>query len=215
MGIIKGGPNGEVTGRIGNTVYYILNGQNIVRKIGVHVDNPSPAQLRNRLITRLTSLCLNKFMAMINVGFNIEYLNTNIQPFNLAVKLNKSKIVKGTYPDFQIDYSKIVLSQGILDPGADLQVVVLENVMTFSWTGDPNMTWESSTDQVMMIAYFPEEERTIVKIDGNKRNEWSDQLIIPPSLVGKYAETYIAFVAADRKQVSDSTYLGSINGANL
>ena len=132
----------------------------------------------------------------------------------MAVEINKHKMFKGEYPNFEIDFPQLELSRGILKPGENLQVTANNDAITFSWMADPIMQWPESTDQVMMLAYFPLQNRTVCKIGGNTRTTGSDQLVLPPTLVGQFAETFFAFVSADRKQVSDSTYTGSINSQN-
>ncbi|MFP5082054.1 DUF6266 family protein [Pedobacter sp. JCM 36344] len=211
MGILKNGLNGPVKGRVGKIVYYELNGQNVSRSIGVIPENWTIPQLSVRMKTSISSKLLKHLKAFFNVGFSIEIKGTTQNTFNMAVGINSQKMMTGVYPNFNVDFSKLVLSRGLLNPGADLQASVTEEVISFTWAATPTMQWPESTDLVMMIAYFPEKERSLVTIGGNARNTGADQLTLPPSLKGLRAETYIAFVAADRKQVSDSTYLGSLN----
>jgi hypothetical protein len=211
MGISKNGPNGPVTGRVGNLVYYMLNGQPVVRSIGKITKAASVPQLSARKITRISSKRLKMFKAFLKVGFSIEITGTTQNAFNMAVSVNKRAMMTGVYPNFQVDYSKLVLSRGILKPGEELNVSATDEAIFFTWKAEEKMAWPESTDLVMMLAYFPELDRTIVKISGNARNTGADQMPIPPSLKDAHSETYIAFVAADRLQVSDSTYLGSLN----
>ena len=211
MGISKNGPNGPVTGRVGNLVYYMLNGQPVVRSIGKIMKAASVPQLSSRKVTCISSKLLKMFKPFIKVGFSIEIIGTNQNAFNMAVSVNKRAMMTGVYPNFQVDYSKLVLSRGILKPGEELKVSATNQAISFTWKAEEKMAWPESTDLVMMIAYFPGLDRTIVKVGGNARNTGADQMPIPPSLKDEYSETYIAFVAADRLQVSDSTYLGSLN----
>ncbi|MEJ7560730.1 MAG: DUF6266 family protein [Pedobacter sp.] len=213
MGISKNGPNGQVTGRVGKLVYYMLNGQLVSRTIGKTIKEPTLPQLKVRSKNSLSSKLLKKFKPFFNVGFSIEIKDTTMNAFNMAVALNGQTILTGNYPDFEFDYSKLVLSRGLLKKGEQLQASATDDYISFTWATVEKMPWPESTDLVMMIAYFPGKERALVKIGGNARNTGADQLALPPSLKGLQAETYIAFVAADRKQVSDSTYLGSLNSA--
>lgn len=47
MAIADNGPQGRHYGKIGNMVYYTLNGQNIGRKIGRKTKPPTEAQFRH------------------------------------------------------------------------------------------------------------------------------------------------------------------------
>lgn len=211
MGILNNGPHGPVTGRVDNLVYYVLNGKNVVRKIGRTTKPPTEAQLNARKITKLSSEFFSLLLDFINVGFGIAARGTDKSPFNLVVKENKKRMFKGVFPDLEIDYSQLVISQGTLKAGKGFEVASTPEAINFSWEANPMMPWEESTDQVMMLAYFPFEERVIFKIFGNNRVTGADQLDLPESLGDKYAETYVAFISADRTKVSDSTYTGSIN----
>jgi len=211
MAVSKGGLNGPVVGRLNNLVSYILNGQVVTRTIGVITSESTVPQLSVRLKTSISSKLLKVFQQFFNVGFSIEVQGTTQNTFNKAVQINSQKMMAGIYPKFEVDYSKIELSRGILKKGENLLAVATEEHISFTWAADPKMAWPESTDLVMMIAYFPQEDRSIVKIGGNAGSTGADALTLPPSLKGFHAEPYMAFVAADRKQVSDSTYLGSLN----
>jgi hypothetical protein len=211
MGISKNGPNGQVTGRVGKLVYYNLNGQPVTRTIGKTSKDSTLPQLSVRTKTAISSKLLKKFQPFFNVGFSIEIKETTMNAFNMAVAINSRKMMTGVYPDFKVDYSKLELSRGLLKQGEQLQASATDEAISFTWAIGEKMPWPESTDLVMMIAYFPEKERALVRIGGNARDTGADELALPPSLKGLHAEIYIAFVAADRKQVSDSTYLGSLN----
>ena len=73
------------------------------------------------------------------------------------------------------------------------------------------MSWPEVAEQVMMLAYFPDQDRTEYVLFGNDRISGTAELELPPSLQGKYMETYLSFIAADRKQVANSVYTGSFN----
>jgi hypothetical protein len=214
MGISKGWPNGHYIGRIGNIIYYMLNGQYVSRTVGPRKKKATLPQLRSRLKTSMSSKLLKQFKPFFDIGLSIEVLNTNQNPFNMAVSINSRKMMKGIYPDFQIDYSEIELSRGILKKGENLKANATKKAILFTWDAPEKMPWPESSDLVMMIANFPSKKRSIIKIGGDARNTGADQLKLPVSLQGHHAEVYIAFVAADRKQVSDSTYLGSLTSPN-
>ncbi|MHA4896089.1 DUF6266 family protein [Pedobacter sp. PWIIR3] len=211
MGILTNGPHGAITGRVDNLVYYVLNGKNVVRKIGKSYKEPTLPQLRAREITKLSSEFFSRMLDFINVGFGITALGTDKNAFNLAVKENRPQMFKGEYPNLEIDYSRLVVSSGFLKPGEELSSSASAEGISFNWKTDPKMPWAESTDQVMLLAYFPEQDKVVYKLFGNSRIVGNDSLALKPSLLGKYAETYVCFISADRKQISDSIYTGSVN----
>jgi hypothetical protein len=214
MAINNNGPGGMFNGRLGNIVYYTLNGRQVSRTIGKRLNKPTDNQIKARATTKMCSELLNHFRSMFDVGFSIEAQGTDLNSFNIAVKVNRKLMFGGDYSNYSINYSKLIFSRGVLNPGENLELSNTNDTITFKWKTDDKMQWPESADQVMMLAYFPGQNKVVHKIHGNVRKAGSDQLHLPPSLRGVYAETYIAFVSADRKAVSNSTYTGSINPLN-
>lgn len=80
------------------------------------------------------------------------------------------------------------------------------------------MSYVRSRDQVMMLAYMPENKEAEYLDSGARRITGQDFLLIGrnygsvnlPELY-TYAEVYIVFVANDRDSITDSYYCGRIN----
>ncbi|WEK18971.1 MAG: DUF6266 family protein [Candidatus Pedobacter colombiensis] len=211
MGIINNGLHGPFKGRIDNTVYYMLKNKNVSRQIGINTKPPSELQLRNRLVTKLSSKFMCALKDFIETGFGIEAKLMDDNAYNQAIKHNKSQIIEGTYPDLKIAYPQVILSKGLLKPAEKWEVTQIPMGLQFTWQTDPKIAWPEAVEQVMMLAYFPDQNRTEYMLFGNERISGSAELELPPSLQGKYMETYLSFIAADRKQVANSVYTGSFN----
>lgn len=211
MGILHAGLHGPFKGRIGNTVYYMLGGKNVSRQIGENNKPPSELQLRNRLATKLSGKFFCEVRAFIETGFSAEAKLIADNAYNTAVKNNKQQMIKGLYPNLELDYSKILVGKGVLKPATGWQVDQTTMGLHFTWETDPKTAWPESIEQVLLLAYFPVEKRTAYVLFGPKRSDGTAELEIPPSLQGKYMETYLSFASADRKQVADSVYTGSFN----
>lgn len=211
MAIAENGPGGNHRGKLGNTVYYMLNGKNVSRIIGRSVKPATELQLKSRLETKMSSALLSRLKDFLHTGFALAAIKTNDNAFNEAVKANKKNIFKGTYPNLEFAYDRLFVSQGQLKPAQNWQVTQTEIGLQYTWDTDPEMPWPEATDQVMMLAYFPGEEKVFFNLFGKSRLSGSDVLEIPPSLQGKYMETYVSFIAANRKQVANSSYTGSFN----
>lgn len=209
MGKVKNGLHGTFTGKVGNMVYYVLNGENVCREIGENLKPPTEKQLKTRAEIKMVSEFLSSLSAFIKVGFNPEALGVGHNPHNIGMKYNRNYIIKGTYPNLEIAYDKVVVSRGFLKPVKNFVAVQTADFIKYSWETNPQMAWPESTDQVMMLAYFVESKKIVYKLFGNSRLSGSDELQIPESLVGEQMETYISFISEDRKNVADSTYTGS------
>ncbi len=211
MAIAKNGLFGSHTGKVGNLVYYELNGKNVVREIGKNTKPPTEKQLKVQMETELMSSFFSKVLPFIRVGFSIARLGTALNAHNIGMKQPRELIIKGLYPDLGLAFDQIVLSTGKLTPAVEPEAAQVAEGLRFSWHTDPQMEWPASNDQVMMLAYFPEEEVIAYQLFGSNRLSGTDVLDIPEILQDKYMETYISFVAADRKDLANSTYMGSFN----
>lgn len=211
MGIASNGPHGNHRGRIGNIVYYVLNGKNVAREIGKTTKPPTLAQLKVRSEIKLMAQFLKPLKEFINVGFGIEQLGTDKNAFNLAMEYNRPQAIKGTYPSLEIAYDKVQLSKGPLKTAENIHVEEIPAGLRFNWDTNPQMAWQESTDQAMVLVYFPQQKKVFYTLFGNSRLSGSMEQEIPASLRGKHMESYISFISADRRQVSESIYAGRFN----
>ncbi len=211
MAIAENGPNGHHKGKIGNVVYYVLNGKNVSREIGFTTKPPTESQLSARMATKISSQMLRKLLDFINTGFRPEAIYARDNAFNQAMKHNKKNMIKGIYPNLEIAYERLLLSKGTLKPAENWRIEKTAKGLRFEWDTDPQMAWPEATDQVMMLAYFPKQETVIYSLYGDSRLSGSSELEIGSSLQPEYMETYLSFVAADRAQVANSIYTGHFN----
>jgi hypothetical protein len=209
MGKVINGLHGIFTGRIGNMIYYVLNGENVCREIGENLNPPTERQLKARAEVKMIGKFLSALSAFINVGFSTEPPKAGYNSYNFAMKYNRNNIIKGTYPNLEIAYDKVLVSKGVLKPARNFVAVKTAHSIKFSWDTNPKMAWPESTDQVMMLAYFVESKKIVYSLFGNSRLSGSDELQIPESMAGEQMETYISFISVNRKGVADSIYTGS------
>lgn len=205
------GPLGPAYGSVGNFTFYELNGQAVVRKKANFIDKPSDAQLLVRSGMKAVMEFFSRIKPFLKTGFINESRGTPQSYFNVATSYNRRYAVKVEGDRFVMDYSAVKLSQGNAAPVKDATAELTSSRLTFSWFVDETLNWRSQNDQVMMMAYFPEEESAFYQTSGARRIAGQDLLPLPASVLDKRMELYIAFVADDRLSVSDSVYLGRIN----
>lgn len=218
MAKIIGGPFGLISGKLGNRVYYIVNGQQRSRIAGRQMKPPTPKQLANMSRMKVTFEFAKTMGLFLEMGFGPEAAVENMQPRNAAVRYIRRRALKGEYPDIEIDYAKLLLSRGwlpgLLDAGVsgagDTDAGLL---LRYYWTVDlKDSDWPRCNDQVMLMAYCPEvldaDERACFKLTGARRIAGEDVLEVPLTWAGKAVEVYISVISEDRKSVADSQYLG-------
>lgn len=123
----------------------------------------------------------------------------------------------GEYPDYRIDFSKVVVSKGDLPVPLNASVTLSGNLLTFKWDIEPQTGSTRNEDQVMLLAYLPDTKNAASIVGGPGRSVGEAVLKIFPQTGDGTAngkdtavETYIAFISKGREQVSDSVYLRRI-----
>jgi hypothetical protein len=211
MGIAKNGPFGMHVGKVGNLVYYELNGKNVVREIGKSSKPPTEKQLKVQMETTFMSSFFSKIVPFIRPGFAAESERTKLNAHNICMKQDRREVIAGIYPDLELAYDHLEVSRGTLRPAVTPMLGQSPEGLQFSWHTDPKMDWPESSDQVMLLAYFPEIKELVYKIFGNSWFAGADTLEIPVELQEQRMEVYISFIAADRTAQANSTYMGRLN----
>jgi predicted amidohydrolase len=211
MGILRDGITGFVTGKVGDMVFYVLNGENVVRHAGKSVKPRSEAQLANQAKMALVNLVLKPLLEFVNIGFAHVAQDDRSNPYNRAVSYNKINAIAGVYPDLLIDYGKVLVSKGKLSVVQGGTVELVAEGLKFGWLFDSDMPYPRENDRAMLLAYFPVLGSAVYSLEGASRKAGADLLVLPGELLAEPMEVYIAFVAANGKSVSNSVYLGRLN----
>lgn len=204
------GINGPFIGRVGNTVGYILNGINVIRAVGAFHGQYTPKQLANHQRMSLISSLSTVIQEFLKFGFSAVAAPTKQGHTNHSISVNKEKAVKGAYPHLETDFSKLIVAQGTVAMPKNPVVNVVNNNLEYSWEADMKAEGAENSDQVMLLAYFPESQKAIVMASGARRTVEMEVLEIPISEKNRAVETYIAFVSDDRKNASNSVYMGQL-----
>ncbi|WP_442589895.1 DUF6266 family protein [Pedobacter sp. AW31-3R] len=212
MAVIRSGPLLDLSGTIDGWTYSPQpNGTTVVKRKNKKRSKPAtPGQQANENDTGLFA----KFMAPINgfvsVGYELEAKKLGLNPYNAMVKCMRKNAFKGEYPDRSIDFSKILVSKGTL-PIPVAKASITDAGLAFSWdtTEIPHATHHS--DQVMLLAYFPKSKDAVYVTGGAARHVGKDLLNLRGIKKGEDAEVYISFLTDDRKNISNSVYLGKFS----
>ncbi|WP_316819442.1 DUF6266 family protein [Pedobacter gandavensis] len=209
MAIIKnilGVPNGK----IGDMVFYQRKGKTICKTIG-KTAQLSPLQLANCQAMSVTTTLLRHMLKFINLGYGLQAKGTDQHPHNLATAYHKKYALKGVYPNIEVDYAKVMLSQGDLSVITDIKVEKLSTGIQFSWDPKLNYKREEHDDLVMILLYFKNKKRVEEHLNAAKRSDGQVFLLINEEEILLPTAIYIALRSADGTQVSDSKYLGTLN----
>jgi hypothetical protein len=132
------GAFGEFKGKLGNLVSYNLKGKTVVRHIGKSKKPPTEAQLAVRQRMAAVIKFLRPALAFINAGFELAVEGTDRHPHNEATAYNYKNALQGEYPNISMDYSKVLVSMGALEPAINAQA---------NLTLSPDMNWAIKNDR--------------------------------------------------------------------
>lgn len=202
---------GELSGKIGNLVSYNLKGKNIVRRIGKNNKPATVAQLAVRQKIAVVNKFLRATLGVINAGFELEVAGTYINQHNAAISYNTKNATQGQYPNISMDYSKVLVSKGNLEPAIKPQATLTGAILTLTWELSEDITWGIKNDRTMLLIYCPELNLATYVLSGARRSSGKDDTALPANYIGKELHIYIAFKASNGKSISDSVHLLPLN----
>jgi hypothetical protein len=208
---------GNMRGRLADAVFskwktlYVAKGRPGKRKN----KNPDAPLSKQNLRIQMISTAQSYFADYISIGFSSKYAKAT--PYTRALKNNLKHAIKGTYPDFEIDYSKFIVSQGPRE-------VAWGGKMYFEPSSFLRVTWkipkvcdvnEIGDDTAYIVVYQPGGKFVYTFKHGRftalRRDlTYRARLTYDPELPGGgIVHVWIFFISPDGKQSSDSIYLGS------
>jgi len=209
MGKIAQGILGGLSGKVGNVIGGSWKGIDYIRIKPSSVANPrTEGQVNQRNRFTVTLEFLQAIKPFIKQGY--KSLAIKKTEFNAAMSYILNNAVTGTAPNFNVDYNDALVSRGglsgVLNGTTDL---TNPGEVTFDWDDNSAEGNANTTDKAMLLVYNPSKKESISVVDGNVRTAETQTVVIPNTYSGDTVELFAAFITADGRQVSNSTYLGS------
>ena len=209
MARFKNGILGPFSGKIGDMVGYMLNGECIGRaKPRKKKGPPTPKEIANRAKFGFVQQWLQPLTPFFRIGF--KNYNPKFQGFTAAKSYNSKNAVVGSYPDFQIDPALALVSYGPLDQSQTASVASEEPMsITVRWSGGNT----GSLQKVMILLYEIEAGSVLMDTSATWRVNEIFKWVLKPQHSGRKYHVYIAFVDSDMTHQSTSQYLGAVTVA--
>lgn len=209
MGTIKKGIIGGFAGKVGPVIGSSWKGIPYMKTRPEKVANPRTAgQMNHRGKLVKTIRFLSPLKQFLKAGFC--ELAVRMTEFNAAMSYNYHHAVTGSYPEFAIDYPRVLVSRGTLAGALNPQVKAEEGRLTFTWQNNADNMQVMDTDRVLLLAYHPGRQKAVCLIAGNTRDIGFQQLPIPSLFLGEELHCYLAFQNMEKTSASNSQWLGSI-----
>lgn len=210
MGKYKKGILGAFSGKIGTVVGSSWKGIEYMRSL------PRPStkaatdqQMIQRAKFALVSAFFRSASALINMGY--QSLAQGKSGYNVATSDFIADAIIGTYPDFEIDFSKVLFSKGTLTGAYGVNAVSESGSVKVSWDDNSNSGTAKASDQIVILVYNPDKGQFVYDINtGALRSAAEDTLLMPVEFLGDTVEVWVAFMTPDKKIFSTSMYVGQV-----
>lgn len=211
MGTYKKGILGSFSGKVGTVVGSSWNGIEYMRSLPKpSTKAPTDLQLQQRIKLALAAGFLRPISSLVNLGY--KSLAVKKSGYNVATAQVIAEAITGTYPEFEIDYSKVLFSKGNLTgPWNAVSSSVMPAVLNITWTDNSGSGTAKATDKAVLLVYNQYKSQFVFITDtGAERSSGSDTLALPSIFSGDTVEVWIAFISADKKTISTSIHAGQV-----
>jgi hypothetical protein len=209
MGTIKKGILGGFSGKVGTVVGGSWKGISYMRSLPQKVKNPrTQGQRSQRSKFALTLNLLKPMTALLRTGWKL-YAHRQ-SPFNAATSYTLANAITGTYPDYSVDVSKVLVSRGALTPATNGSATDTGGSVAISWDDNSGVGSAKQTDKALIAILNLEKGEAITNDAGAERNTGTQTVLLPADWSGDEVQAYLGFVSEDGKEVANSVYLGAI-----
>lgn len=213
MGKISQGVLGGFSGKLGNVVGASWKGIDYMRIKPANVANPkTQGQLDQRSKFALVLNFLQSMTVFVRLGFKL-YATKKTQ-FNSAMSYLLGNAITGAYPDFTLDYSKVLVSKGNLTGAVNASAVSdTPGEVAYAWDDNSGSGSAAATDVALLLAYSPAKNISVYLTSGAVRSDGAATLNLPNDFSGDDVEVYLGFMSGDATDVANSVHLGTVTVA--
>ena len=210
MAIVQNPITGRSKKKFGTAVFSKQFGKNTMRTKPIEVSNPKTLpQKQQRLKFTLMVELARMFLGFIRIGF--KQVAMGMSQFNMFMKSNIYDVITGVYPNYSIDFTKLIVSKGTLT-GADGGTVAAAATrkVNIGWNDNTGTGDALATDKAMQLAINYDKGAVLQDTASKTRADLSGVLTAPLSWVGDEVHVYLAFMDASGARIADSVFLGSV-----
>jgi hypothetical protein len=209
MGKINQGILGGFSGKVGSVVGGSWKGISYMRGKAVSIKNPQTLQQRQqRCKLALALSVLQPIIAVIRVGFK-RYAHRQSE-FNAAMSYTIRHAIQGDYPDYALDFSKLLVSRGSLTGADNAAAAAVPGKIKLTREDNTGIGEAQPTDKAIAVAINPTKGEAAYITDGTPRSAETEQLAVSPFWAGDKVEVYLGFITEDGKEVATSAYCGVV-----
>ena len=205
---ILGGFSGSVGTVVGSTN---KKGDDIIRaKSKKTRTSNSEAQVNQRTKFALVTQFLQMLNFLLRIGFKSVADIAGMSAYNYASKMALNDAIVGTAPDFELDYSKVLISKGGLGRMKTGTAAIVAGDVSIQWVNNEKGIGDL-TDNAVLLVYNANNFELSYSIGDLTRGSLGGTLPIPNAEIGDKLLVYLFFQSASEQAlVSTSQFLGSL-----
>jgi len=209
MAQLKNGANGGFSGKVGSVVGYHLRGKHIIRGLPKPITKkPSEKQLA----ARAKFARLQQWRSPLTDFFAVTFKNhTRERSAQNAAHHFNAGIVIGEYPNYSLDYSAVVISQGHL-PFVNALTMTIGDDQSIQLSWEPNMVNEAAAND-LVATLICDDQGNCIDANLNAATRAAGQYLfkLAPVKDCNAVHIYFTVISNDRESAANSQYLGKID----
>ena len=212
MGTIRKGILGGFSGKVGTVIGANRRGTAYMRSLPIKMkDARTLPQLKQRSKFALTLRFLKPMTGLLRMSWKM-YAHHRHSPFNAVMSYTITNAISGTYPNYTIDPSKVLISIGSLSPAFNPTATPASGggAIYFDWDNNSGSSADNATDNALLAVFNLDKFQAVFDTNGAQRADASQSINVPSSWAGDTLHAYIGFISQDGNEVSNSIYLGAV-----
>lgn len=211
MAVFEEGINGPFNGKVGNVIGYKWRDIWVMRSLSKPSTKPrSKKQLANQAKFALMQELLHVVLDFVRLGFSLKPETRRMSAFNAAMSYNVKNAIKGEFPDFEIDFEKVMLAQGDFEFPENLHFEQNDDMLEITWDA-PSIYDKRKDAQLMYMLIDTIAVESYGAVFGEHCKKGIQRRKLKTIRLNRKYHCFAAFVSSDRKQVSDSVYWGILH----
>lgn len=172
------------------------------------VKNPrTEGQVEQRSKFALTLDFLKPITAYVRTGYKTYAAKQTA--FNAAMSYIVKNAVSGAFPNYALDFSRVLVSRGNLTQPSTPNISMSAGRATITWNDNSGQGDAQPTDVAMPLAFNTDKGEAVFSTAAATRADQSAELNFPADWNGDTIELYSGFASADGINVANALYLGS------
>ena len=198
---------GGFSGMVGSVVGASWRGKDVMRSRPRKNNKPATVE---QLAVRLKFRLVTKFLAPINLlladffGQPEGYKSRR----DLATSYHINEAIAGSYPDFEIDFDKVIIAMGTLLSIEQPTVTPTAGAgLDISWADNSGQAGAAADDKLLVVVYNPDRNQYAIRQEA-ARAALAYSIDLPTAWAAETVHCWATFVTAEGKEAATSVYLG-------